>query len=312
MSSQAKQKQSQRLNDYFAVRSEKLKELRSIVQNFRNMNVVFAGAMQFRLVVDTNVVLRDIMWLVAKRTNETAKTQLMETIEAETIDVYAPPALFDEVEEKIPLLAIEKGLDVELMYLEWGIYKMKLKLAEPDSEKVRVLKNGIDPDDAEFIALAQTIAAHGVISNDKHIGLMGGNQISITCIAHLRDYSRSTAIELNIKVNGLMFGLASFAALQALLKGIKALIDGISKAPDWLKIALISGGVFIALHPGARVSVVRGLKTILAGIGEATPFVIQQIAEAAELAQKHQTKAQGHLELAMIELGKNEVAIQPQ
>ena len=252
------------------------------------------------------------MWLVAKRTNETAKTQLMETLEAETIDVYAPPALFEEVEEKIPLLAAEKGLDVDLMYLEWGIYKLKLKLAEPDSEKVRVLKNGIDPDDAEFIALAQTIAAHGVISNDKHIALMGGNQISITCIAHLRDYSRSTAIELNIKVNGLMFGLASFAALQALLRGIKALIDGISKAPDWLKIALISGGVFIALHPGARASVVRGLKTVLAGIGEATPFVIQQIVEAAELAQKHQTKAQGHLELAMIELGKSEVATKPQ
>lgn len=312
MSAQANQKQSQRLNDYFSVRSEKLKELRSIVQNFKSMNVVFAGAMQFRLVVDTNVVLRDIMWLVAKRTNKTAKTQLVETLDAETIDVYAPPALFEEVEEKIPLLATEKGLDVDLMHLEWGVYKMKLKLAEPDGEKVRVLKNGIDPDDAEFIALAQTIAAHGVISNDKHIGLMGGNKISITCIAHLRDYSRSTAIELNIKVNGLMFGLASFAALQGLLMGIKALIDGISKAPDWLKIALIAGGVFIALHPGARASVTRGLKTILAGIGEATPFVIQQIAEAAALAQKHQTKAQGHLEMAMIELGKNEVATQPQ
>lgn len=87
--------------------------------------------------MDANIILGDLIWLVSKRTNDSAKTQLMETIEAETIDIYAPPIFFDEVEEKIPLLATEKGLDINLMYEHWEIYKTKIKLSLPDSDKVQ-------------------------------------------------------------------------------------------------------------------------------------------------------------------------------
>lgn len=230
----------------------------------------------------------------------------METIEAETIDVYAPPALFHEVEEKIPLIAAEKGLDKNLMHIHWEVYKAKLKVSEPDQDKVQALKNGVDSDDAEFVALAQTILAAGVISKDSHIEQMGGNQISITCITHLRNYSRATAIELNIKVNGVLFTAVGLAAIRGLFSGIRVLIDGISKAPDWVKLALLAGGIFIALHPGARASVVRGLKAVLASISQATPAVISHIAEAAAFAEKHKAEAQVHLNKAMKELGRNE------
>jgi predicted nucleic acid-binding protein len=306
MNTQVIEKRSFNIADVFTVRSDKLKELRAVIQTWKESSAFFGGAVQFRLVVDSNVVLGDILWLVAARTNEAAKTHLMETIEAETIDVYAPPSLFEEVDEKIPLIAAKMGLDINLMYLQWEIYKTKLKIAEPDSEMVRVLKNGVDPDDAEFVALAQTIAAAGVISKDSHIGLMGGNQISVACITHLRNYSRDTAIEFNIKVNGVLIANVTVAAMRSLFAGIRALIDGIAKAPDWVKIALLAGALFVALHPGARASVVRGLKALLQGIGEATPFVIAQIAEAATLAEKHKSEAKVHLDKAMSELTRND------
>src|ERR1035437_3907333 len=96
--------------DIFAVDSGKLKELRMIIHTWKDINQTLGKtAAQFRLVVDSNVILGDIIWLAAKRNNETATTQLMETIEAETIDVYGPPSLFEEVEEKIPLIAAQKG-----------------------------------------------------------------------------------------------------------------------------------------------------------------------------------------------------------
>lgn len=306
MNTQAIEKKPFNMSDVFTVRSNKLKELRSVVQAWKQSSAFFGSAAQFRLVVDSNIVLGDILWLVSGRMNETAKTNLMETLEAETIDLYVPPTLFDEVEEHIPLIAAKKGIDINLLYVQWNIYKTKLKIAEPDSEKVQMLKNGVDPDDAEFVALAQTIAAAGIVSKDRHIEQMGGNQISIVCITHLRNYSRATAIELNIKVNGMMLTAVGIAAIRGLFAGMKALVDGISKAPDWLKIALIIGGLFIALHPGARASVVRGLKTVLAGIGEATPVVIAHIADAAVLAEKHKVEAQAHLGKAMKELGRNE------
>lgn len=306
MSSQAIGKPSSRLEEIFAVRSDKLKELRVVVSYWKETSVVIGRAAQFRLVVDSNVVLGDLLWLVAERRNEAAKTDLMEAIEAETIDLYAPPTLFDEVEEKIPLIAAKKGLDVNRMHAEWAIYKLRIKIAEPDEEKVRVLKSGVDPDDAEFVALAQTIDAAGVISKDTHIGQMGGNTISVTCIAHLRNYSRATAIELHIKVGGVSFAKVSYAMIASMFAGAKALIEGVSKAPDWVKLALLAGGVLTALHPGARASVARGLRTVLDGISEATPFVIEEIAAAIALAQKHNAEAQEHLDKAMKELCRNE------
>lgn len=305
MNGQAPEKQSFCLADIFTVRSDKLKELRVAIKAWRDTNAYFDGLVQFRLVVDSNVVLGDILWLVAGRTNKTAKTHLMEAIEAETIDVYAPPLLFDEVEEKIPLIAAEKGLDVNLMYIEWGIYKLKLKIAEPDSAKVLALKNSVDPDDAEFVALAQTISAVGVISKDRHIEHMGGNQISIMCITHLRNYSRDTAIEMNIKVNGVILATAGMTAIRGLFTGIKALLDSVSKAPDWVKFALLAAGLFAVLHPRTRTRVNRGLKTVLEGIGEATPAIISHLAEAAALAEKHKSEAQVHLNQAMKELNRN-------
>jgi predicted nucleic acid-binding protein len=294
--------------DVLTVRSDKLKELREAISSSKDLSKILGGTVQFRLVVDTNVILGDILWLVDGRTNNEAKTQLMETIEAETIDVYAPPTLFKEVEEKLPALALEKGLNVEQMRAHWEIYKVKITIAEPDSERVLIAREGVDPDDAEFLALAQTISAAGVISKDRHISLMGGNQISVQCITYLRNYSRATAIELNIKVNGIRFAVHGIAAARKLFEGIKALVDGISRAPDWVKLALFAGGLFIAFHPGARAGAIRALKFLLAGVQEATPVAISGIFEAASLATKQQTTAKIMLDKAMEELGRNETA----
>lgn len=306
-SSELVEKKSSHLEDVFAVRSDKLKELRDLVRSWKSFQNALGEAAQFRLVVDTNIVLGDILWLAIERKNEKARTDFMEVIEAETIDVYAPPSLLEEVEEKIPLLAAEKGADKNKMYAEWSRYKARIRIIEPDSEKVNILKNGVDPDDASFVALAQTIAAAGVISKDRHIAMMGGNQISIECITHLRNYSRATAIELNIKVNGVQFAAIGFAAARGLFVGIKSLIDGISKAPSWVKVGLVAGGLLIAIHPQTRASINRVLRTILAGVSDATPTVISFIAEASSLAEEHRAKAQLQLEKAMKELHRGDV-----
>ncbi|SNX61018.1 PIN domain-containing protein [Nitrosomonas ureae] len=243
--------------------------------------------------------------LVAERKNSTAKTDLMEVIETETIDLYAPPALFDEVEEHLPKIAARKGLDITRLTAEWASYRMRIKIAEPDSEKVLELREGIDPDDAEFVALAQTIGAIGVISKDRHIGQMRGNHISVECITHLRNYSRATAIELNIKIGGVVFAKVGYAAIAGIYSGSKALIARVSKAPDWVKLALLVGGLFVVLHPDARARVANGLRVVFEGIAEATPFVIEEIAAAIALAQQHNSEAQQHHDNAMKELGRN-------
>ena len=284
------------------MRSDYLKGFRAAVKQWKEFESILGVAAQFRVVVDTNVVLGDIMWLCGKRKNPNAKTCLMEVIEAETVEAYAPPELIEEVEEKIPLIAAEKGLDEGQMLEQWKLYKLKLKIREPETGRVEILQNGVDPDDAFFIALAELVAANGVVSKDNHIEMMGGNRITVECVASLRDYSRAVAINMNIKVSGVVLSGITFAAIRGVLLGIKSLFVAIAKAPDWVKLALLAGTLFVAFHPGTRAAVSGWLRTAMAGIKDATPAITEQIAEAAALAGKHEAKAQMHLDSAMKEL----------
>jgi predicted nucleic acid-binding protein len=292
--------------DIYFVPSDKLKELKEFVKAWKDASQHIGGAVQFRVVVDTNVVLADIRWLAYKRKNAAARTSLIETIEAGTIDVYVPPALHDEVEEHIERIAIEEGLDQARLMSVWWEYQKKLKVVEPDNDVIQSYRGGVDPDDAVFIALAEVIGAVGVVSNDQHIAMMGGKKISVDCVLSLRDYSRATAIELNIKCMGISLGLLSVVAIRGLFEGIKALIIGISRAPDWMKLALVLGVAICIIHPGARAKIANGFKRALAGIKEATPTVVAHIADAASIAQQQSTIAQSHLDKALEELDSNE------
>lgn len=290
------------LRDVYSVRSDRLPDFRAILHEWKQLQPVLGAAAQFRVVIDSNVVIGDLLWLCGDRKDPEAKTTLMEVIEAETVDAYVPPELIEEVEEKIPLLAAEKGLDREQMLEEWGKYKSSLKVKRPDPEKVERLRSGIDPDDGFFIALAQTIGACGVLSKDKHIQKMGGNQISIDCMVALRDYSRNIAISLNIKVSGVMLTEIGLVAIRGVFVGIRSLASSISRAPDWVKIALLAGGIFVACHPEARARVVGWLKSAMSGLKEISAPVAEHIAEASVLSADQEKEAEKHLEKALVEL----------
>lgn len=290
----------------YGIKSDRLKEVRALIEGWKGFEKVIGSAVQFRIVVDTNVVLGDIRWLAFKRKNDTARTTLIETIEAGTIEVYAPPSLFDEVEEHIERISKEEGKDKTAMLAEWSVYQSRLRVYEPDTEKVQLLQGGADPDDAFFIALAETIGASGVVSNDRHIEKMGGNRISIDCMVSLRDYSRAAAIELNIKCAGVAFGWMSIAAVRGMFTAIKAMIDGVAKAPDWVKLSLIFGTAFCIVHPGARSRISKGFQTALKGISAATPSVLAHVADAAAVAKEQNIIAKRHLDKALEELNANE------
>lgn len=144
---------------FFNVRSNKLKELRTSIGALRQMKYSMAEIANVSLVVDTNIILGELRWLSSKRRDDEAKTSLMEVMEAETVTLYAPPIFFAEVEEKIPLIATTQGLDAEVMRKHWKEYKTKIKLAIPDSDIIKMLQAGVDPDDAEFVALQKTLGA---------------------------------------------------------------------------------------------------------------------------------------------------------
>lgn len=294
--------------DIYFVPSDRLKELRELVKTWKNISPLISGAVQFRIVVDTNIVLGDIRWLAYKRENVSARTSLIEIIEAGTVDVYVPPALLAEVEEKIDLIAHEENRDKAHLLSVWSEYQKKLKVAEPDSSVVQSYSGGVDPDDAAFIALAEVIGAIGVVSKDRDIAMMGGRQISLDFVFSLRDYSRATAIELNIKCMGMTLTLVSIGVIRAVFETVKALIVGIAKAPDWVKAVLLVGAIFCAVHPGARQRISMWYTQALAGIKEATPTLVSHIADAAAHAEQQRALAKSHLDRALEELDAKDPA----
>lgn len=290
----------------YDVGSERLQELRAFVRSINGLEKTVGSAVQFRFVVDTNVVLGDLRWLAFKRKNDEAKTALIEVIEAGTIDVYVPPSLFDEVDEHITKIANEEGKSETALRDQWREYQSKLKVCEPDREKVETLLHGKDPDDAFFIALAESISAVGVLSNDRDIEQMGGRRISVDRVLSLRDYSRAAAVELHIKCMGVSIGWIGMLALVSAVQGVKAVLEGISKAPDWVKLAFVLGAVFCVVHPGSREAIANGLKRAFEGIRNATPIVLSHITDAASIAQHKQAIAQQHLDKALTEINANE------
>lgn len=287
--------------DYF-VPSSKLKELDTLIKAWGDVSRQIGAVVQFKVVVDSNVVLGDIRWLVSKRANPTAKTSLIETVEAGTIDVYVPPSLFSEVAEHLERISIEEGISREKLLEQWAEYRKALKVLDPEPDAVSAHTNGVDPDDAPFIALAESIAAAGIVSNDAHIGKMGGNRISVQCIVSLRDYSRAKAVELNIKLTGLSLGIVSIGALLVVFSAIKAVGQGIKKLPDWLKAVIFIVVLICVIHPGTRTKIIGWLKNISAKVKDATPSILSQIAAAVEIAERQKAIATEKLVEAQKEL----------
>lgn len=249
--------------------------------------------------MDANVILGDIRWLAFKRKNDRARTSLLETIAAGTVDVYVPPSLFEEVEEHIDRFAREEGLDKEAMLIQWREYQTKLTVCEPDSEVVRELqqKEG-DPDDAFYVALAAMIGAPGVVSNDRDIEQLGGNRISVECIVSLRDYSRAAAIECHIKCMGVSLGKVAVVAIFGLIAGVKSLVAGIGKAPNWVKVVMLLVALYCIFNPEAREKILRLARTAFAGMAKGGSALIVHVAEAAALAEQQKQMSLRHLELA--------------
>jgi len=288
--------------DYLEIRSGKLRELKLFAKSWQAICEDLPQIEKFRLVVDTNVILADIRWMVVGRRSKEATPSLIETIVADTIDVYAPLRLFEEMDEKLIEIAAEQNLDLEAMRLEWSSYKPYLKAAEPEWELIADPAYRVDPDDAEFAALEKSIGADGVISKDDHLRRMGAKVISPQCIIHLRDYSRSAAIELNIRIHGLGAMSITVAAFQAATAGVAAVVKTVRSAPDWVKLGLLVGALIVALNPAARARLTRTLSGTLKFVSEATPTVVDLIASASALASQHKGEAERHLALAMREL----------
>lgn len=281
--------------DYF-VNSSKLKEIRDTIKTFPELAKHIGKPIQLSFVVDTNIIIGEILWLVQKRKNPEAKTQLQEIIAAETVILSAPHVLISEIEEHLPKIADKKGLCPVKLLDQWMEYRKSIKFIDVPKEKLFKPRLEDDEKDIPFVVLKQMIKADGILSKDSDISRMDNDAVNIQCIASLQSYSRASAIQLSIKVNGTMIAFASLAALLITFEGIKALISGIINAPKGVQYTILGAVIIAAIHPTSRNKVVQFLTSTYNVSAEHLPLFLEFIAKHAEIAMKHQDKASLALE----------------
>lgn len=284
------------IKENYFVTSDKLKEIRETLRAFPQIERYAGKAIQLSFVVDTNIIIGDILWLVQKRKNPNARTQLQEVLAAETVILSAPINLVTEINEHLPKIAKDKGLCLEKLTSQWLEYRQSITFIEVPKENLFESRPEDDEKDIPFIVLKEMIGADGILSKDTDIKRMDSDAINIQCIASLQSYSRACAIQLNIRVNGTMMAGFSLVALMAAFEGLKALITAIKNSPKQVHLILGGAVLFTALYPPAHKRVADFIRKTYNISSEHFPLLMDIIAKNMAIANEHKIKANAALD----------------
>ena len=231
-----------------SIRSEMLGELRKI----NGLKNLLGPLAQFVVVVDANVILGDLIWLVSKRKKPDAVTELMECISAGTIVAYIARPVLAEVDEHITTIAADQKLSEDALRQEWKKYRKLVKVRKPREAMVDRYRDGQDPDDAPTIALEKILRADGILSKDPDIAAMGGLVIEMGFTKQARDYSRKTAVAATIRFSGGTVMLVSWSTLALIWKSIQGATVWLKRLPVPVQLILFVAIVAVASDRRAR------------------------------------------------------------
>jgi len=202
---------------------------------------------QMEVILDANIVLRDLIWTTTKRKNKNAKTDLQEVLEAETVIAIAPIFLKHEVEKHLPTISSLHRVAIEELEKEWRKLSNFIEFHTEIDDLDISLTDVRDPNDLPYIKL-QIKTGAPIRTEDKDIPAMNGITISAQVIASLKDYSRHAAVEYTFKLQGVSLITFSSVAIVSIFKFVIHMTKSLGKLPSWILwtavIALIVGLLF--------------------------------------------------------------------
>jgi len=238
-----------------SIPSDNLAHLRENIVKTPHLKEIVGLPLQIWLVIDTNAVIADLLWLAGKRKNPTARTDLQELIDAGTVIAFAPDWLREEVAEHLPSLAQKRSIAEDRLREEWQAYQKYLRFCPSEPGGAAADRQVVDPYDLPFIDLYHEVGARAVVSKDHHIAEMGAGTIRIEVMRQLRDYARAESVVVTIKLAGHAGTtvLSMSAVLTAQLA--VALARRFVRLPLWVQFALLVGAGMVALHPRSRAAI---------------------------------------------------------
>ncbi|WP_297473508.1 PIN domain-containing protein [Ferrovum sp.] len=253
-------------------------EMLGVLRNIDGVKQWLGPLAKFVIVVDANIILGDLIWLVSKRKKPVAVTELMECIQAGTIVVYITRSVLTEVNKHISTIAADKNLSEAALRQEWKTYRKFVKVRTPHKVLVDRYKNGRDPDDAPTIALEKMVRAVGILSKDADIPEMGGLVIEMEFTKRAREYSRKTAVAATIRLSGCTAIMVSWAVLEITLKSIQRAASWLKRLPAPVQLIIFVAVVAVVSNRHAQKRVTSLIAQISASVSDYWPDVLGLLA----------------------------------
>ncbi|HEY0171845.1 MAG TPA: PIN domain-containing protein [Pyrinomonadaceae bacterium] len=232
--------------------SDDLLRLRELSLNWAPLFRMLEIGPQLRLVIDTNVIIEELLFVATKLRNPANRTALQEAIDSGAVVALAPYELLEEVEEKITLFAEERGIPEESLRRAWSEYLPRISFVAAGQASAEEEAAAVDPDDLPFVRLCRRLGADAVVSRDRHIRAMGARSVNKEVMIHVRDYARAKAPEVTLRFGALVVTVPVAAGAHALIKVLGKLARGFAGLPPVVQLALVAGAVAAGAHPRSR------------------------------------------------------------
>lgn len=276
-------------------------DLIGLLALFEKFSIPGGEFIKIDLVVDANIILGDIRWMLRKAKTEETRTALLEVLEAGTVTCYAPEFLKLEILKNIPVIAESNDFDEDKAQKLWSRFQHRINFIEtgdaPNPEQLQ------DPKDWPYLRVQEIIGAT-ILSKDTDIPAMNGRVAPINLTATLRSYARESAIELHLR----FFGYAAIAIPSVLIFEVGKLVaevvsKNLPKPPKWVWGASIGLVVALLIYPPSR----AWLKNKVVGLGEAAIPAMDKIMNLIQPLiadyEHAQSEANKHLESAKSQAG---------
>jgi predicted nucleic acid-binding protein len=214
------------------------------------------------LVIDTNIVLQELLFVTKGRRLDSARSALQEVMDCGIVVTIAPTKLYEEVDEHLPRIAQVQGVPIEKLRSAWLEFQARIEFRAVQETGDVVGINVVDPDDVAFVTLYLTSDVHAVLTHDKDISRMGAETLGINDVMRVRDYARAKSPEVTIRVGGMLVVGVAIGGLVALVKLIASILRSFSKLSPEVQMLLVAGAIFAALHPATRKMLAAGISAI--------------------------------------------------
>ncbi|MDG4719710.1 MULTISPECIES: hypothetical protein [Thalassospira] len=261
-----------------------LSSLRQLIDLHPALEQATGQLPRFDIVLDANIAIGD---LLHKHQNpHLEQTALQEVVKSGVVRLCAPSWLETEMlTSTIPQVSQKKKISQEALRSSWKSYKAAIIFDARFDQAQEVTTKSLDPKYAPYVQLQNAISALGILSNDKDIDALGGTRLERKLVMTIRAYARSASYSVSIKVGGVVISNISLSVLRKVMLFFR---DMAARMPDWMKLLLLVGVIFVLAHPESRARFSAVIKSIGQGIGDVWPDIQQFLIYASDKVAEEQ------------------------